>query len=103
MSLVVGVLLGAGLATVIGIGWALLRAPRAARTPAAIGMQSALHAATSTLPHLRAGPEPQLGSRGGPAPAQRSPARRRVALADTRAVLAIDGEGGEQVRPGDLL
>src|SRR6059058_3361821 len=26
-----------------------------------------------------------------------------VALADTRAVLAIDGEGREQVRPGDLL
>jgi two-component system LytT family sensor kinase len=26
-----------------------------------------------------------------------------IALADTRAVLAIDGEGQEQVRPGDLL
>ena len=26
-----------------------------------------------------------------------------IALADTRAVLAIDGEGREQVRPGDLL
>ena len=50
MSVVVGVLLGAGLATVIGIGWALVHAPRAARTPAAIGLQSALHAATATLP-----------------------------------------------------
>jgi len=65
-------------------------------------MQSALHAATSTLPHLRRG----LHSRSA---AQAVPHLRAltgaaaVALADTRTVLAIDGEGREQVRPGDLL
>ena len=37
MSVVIGVLLGAGLATAIGIGWAVIHAARAARTPAAIG------------------------------------------------------------------
>ena len=64
MSVVVGVLLGAGLATVVGIGWAVVRAPRAARTPAALGMQSALHAATATLPHLRRGLSPVHERRG---------------------------------------
>ena len=102
MSVVLGVLLGAGLATAIAVGWAVVRAPRAARTPAAIGMQSALHAATATLPHLRRGLSP-------PSAAQAVPHLRRltgaasVALADTHTVLAIDGEGGEQVRPGDML
>jgi two-component system LytT family sensor kinase len=65
-------------------------------------MQSALHAATSTLPHLReglnarsaAGAVPHLIALTGAA---------AIALADTRAVLAIEGEGREQVRPGDLL
>ncbi len=75
--------------------------PRAARTPEAVGMQSALHAATSTLPHLRRG----LGALGGGGvPHLRAlTGAAAVALADTRAVLAIDGEGREQVRPGDLL
>jgi two-component system LytT family sensor kinase len=65
-------------------------------------MQSALHAASSTLPLLRRG----LHSRSA---AQAVPHLRAltgsaaIALADTRAVLAIDGEGREQVRPGDLL
>jgi two-component system LytT family sensor kinase len=76
--------------------------PRIDRTPEAVGMQSALHAATATLPHLRRG----LNSRSA---AQAVPHLRAltgaaaIALADTRAVLAIDGEGREQVRPGDLL
>ncbi len=102
MSIVVGVLLGAGLATAIGIGWALVRAPRARRTPAAIGMQSALHAATATLPHLRRGLSPSSAAQAVPH-LRRLTGAASVALADTRTVLAIDGEGGEQVRPGDML
>ena len=79
-----------------------IRARRARSTPEALAMQSALHAATATLPHLRGG----LHSRSA---AQAVPHLRAltgaaaIALADTRAVLAIDGEGREQVRPGDLL
>jgi two-component system LytT family sensor kinase len=102
MSVVIGVLLGAGLATVIAICWALVRAPRVGRTPAAIGMQSALHAATATLPHLRRGLSPSSAAQAVPH-LRRLTGAASVALADTRTVLAIDGEGGEQVRPGDML
>src|ERR1700753_1676902 len=102
MSVVVGVLLGAGLASVIGIGWMLVRAPRAGRTPAAIGMQSALHAATATLPHLRRGLSADSAAHAGPHLRERHGAGA-VELDRAGAVLAIDGEGGEQVRPGDML
>ena len=100
MSVVLGVLLGAGLATAIGI--VLVRAPRAVRTPAAIGMQSALHAATATLPHLRRGLGPGSAAQAVPH-LRRLTGAASVALADTHTVLAIDGEGSEQVRPGDML
>jgi two-component system LytT family sensor kinase len=102
MSVVLGVLLGAGLTTAIGIGWTLIHAPRAARTPETLGMQSALHAASCTLPHLRRGLNPSSAASAAPHLRELTGAAS-VALADTRAVLAIDGEGGEQVRPGDLL
>jgi two-component system LytT family sensor kinase len=102
MSVVLGVLLGAGLATAIAIGWVLARAPKTVRTPAAIGMQSALHAATATLPHLRTGLGPASAAHAVPH-LRRLTGAASVALADTRTVLAIDGEGSEQVRPGDLL
>jgi two-component system LytT family sensor kinase len=101
MNLALGVLLGAGLVAIIVTAWRTLRAERAVDLPAS-GMQSALHAATATLPHLRRGlttpsaelAVPHLRALTGAA---------AIALADTRAVLAIDGEGREQVRPGDLL
>lgn len=65
-------------------------------------MQSALHAATSTLPYLRRGLTPR--SAGQAAPHLRAlTGAAAIALADSQAVLAIDGEGREQVRPGDLL
>jgi two-component system, LytTR family, sensor kinase len=102
MDLALGVLLGTGLGAVLTAAWRMMRAPRAARTPQAAGMQSALHAATATLPHLRRGLStrtaeevvPHLRALMGAA---------AIALADTQAVVAIDGEGREQVRPGDLL
>jgi two-component system LytT family sensor kinase len=99
MDLVVGILVGIA---VIAAAWGLIRTYRARRTPEALGMQSALHAATSTLPHLRRG----LSSRTAEAAVPHLRAltgSAAIALADTRAVLAIDGEGREQVRPGDLL
>jgi two-component system LytT family sensor kinase len=102
MSLVVGVLLGAGIATAIGAWWMLVHAPRAARTPESKGMQSALHAATATLPHLRRGLGPSSAAQAVPHLRELTGAAS-VALADTRTVLAIDGEGSEQVRPGDML
>ena len=63
MSLVLGVLVGIAAAVVLVIAWRRFRAPTATRTPEAEAMQFALHAATSTLPHLRGGGEhAQTGS-----------------------------------------
>ena len=102
MSPVLGVLVGIGIAALLVAAWKLAHPRRAARTPEAVGMQSALHAATSTLPHLRRGLTPR--SAGQAAPHLRAlTGAAAIALADTQAVLAIDGEGREQVRPGDLL
>jgi two-component system, LytTR family, sensor kinase len=102
MELALGVLLGIGIAAILAAVSGRIRAPRAARTPEAVGMQSALHAATSTLPHLRRGLIPRSAEQAVPHLRALTGAAA-IALADTRAVLAIDGEGREQVRPGDLL
>jgi two-component system LytT family sensor kinase len=99
MDLVVGILV---VIVVIGAAWGFIRARRSRRTPEAIGMQSALHAATSTLPHLRRGLSPRTAQEAVPHLRALTGAAA-IALADTRAVIAIDGEGREQVRPGDLL
>jgi two-component system LytT family sensor kinase len=105
MTVAFGVVLAIALAIVAALVVAAFRyrrAPRAARTPEAAGMQSALHAATSTLPHLRRGLSGYTAEQAVPHLRALTGAAA-VALADTRAVLAIDGEGREQVRPGDLL
>jgi two-component system LytT family sensor kinase len=102
MSLVLGVLVGIAVAVVLVTAWRTFRAPTAVRTPEAEGMQSALHAATSTLPHLRSGLHTR-SAEAAVAHLQALTGAAAVALADTRAVLAIEGEGREQVRPGDLL
>src|SRR5436309_1278012 len=99
MDLVVGILVG--IAVIVAAG-AFIRTRRSRRTPEAIGMQSALHAATATLPHLRRGLSPRTAEEAVPHLRALTGAAA-IALADTRAVIAIDGEGREQVRPGDLL
>ena len=103
MSFLVGVLLGIGLTIV----WFAVRARTRALSaqegePAAAAMQSALHAAVTTLPHLRRGLNSVTAERAVPHLRALTGAAA-VALADTQRVLAIDGEGREQVRPGDLL
>jgi two-component system, LytTR family, sensor kinase len=65
-------------------------------------MQAALHAATTTLPYLRRGLSTRSAEEAVPYIRALTGAAA-IALADTRAVLAIEGEGREQVRPGDLL
>ena len=99
MDLVVGILVGIA---VIAAAWGFIRTRRSKRAPEAIGMQSALHAATSTLPHLRRGLSPRTAEQAVPHLRALTGAAA-IALADTRAVIAIEGEGREQVRPGDLL
>ena len=78
-----------------------MHAPTTAGIPEA-AMQAALHAATTTLPHLRKGLTGRNAERAVPHLRALTGAAA-IALADTRAVLAIDGEGRDQVRPGDLL
>ena len=100
MDLALGVGLGIGIAAFAAV-WRTLRAPRTTGTPEA-AMQAALHAATTTLPHLRKGLTARNAERAVPHLRALTGAAA-IALADTRAVLAIDGEGRDQVRPGDLL
>jgi two-component system LytT family sensor kinase len=102
MSLLLGILLGVlgAAVVVVSAAWRVLRRPRA--EPAAEAMQSALHAATAMLPQLRRGLSARAAAHAAPYLRALTGAAA-IAIADTRAVLAIDGEGREQVRPGDLL
>jgi two-component system, LytTR family, sensor kinase len=101
MELALGVVLGIGLAAVVTAVWRAMRTTPTAGIPEA-AMQAALHAATATLPHLRRGLNSRTAERAVPNLRALTGAAA-IALADTRAVLAIEGEGREQVRPGDLL
>jgi two-component system LytT family sensor kinase len=101
MDLALGVGLGIGLAAIVAAVWRALRSPSTAGIPEA-AMQAALHAATATLPHLRKGLTARNAERALPN-LRALMGAAAIALADTRAVLAIEGEGREQVRPGDLL
>jgi two-component system LytT family sensor kinase len=101
MTLAIGVLLGIGLSALAVAVWRSAHTPRSLGIPEA-AMQAALHAASATLPFLRRGLSPRTAE--GATPHLRAlTGAAAIALADTRAVLAIDGEGREQVRPGDLL
>src|SRR5947209_10967437 len=101
MDLALGVGLGIGIAAIVVAVWRAMRSPPTAGIPEA-AMQAALHAATTTLPHLRKGLTARNAERAVPHLRALTGAAA-IALADTRAVLAIDGEGRDQVRPGDLL
>jgi two-component system LytT family sensor kinase len=101
MELALGVGLGIGIAAIVLAVWRAMRSPSTAGIPEA-AMQAALHAATTTLPHLRKGLTGRNAERAVPHLRALTGAAA-IALADTRAVLAIDGEGRDQVRPGDLL
>jgi two-component system, LytTR family, sensor kinase len=101
MELALGLGLGIGIAAIAAAIWRALRAPRTSGVSEA-AMQAALHAATATLPHLRKGLTSRNAERAVPN-LRALMGAAAIALADTRAVLAIDGEGREQVRPGDLL
>jgi len=93
---------GIAAAVAIAAAWRILRARRMPSAPEALAMQAALHAATSTLPHLRRGLHSRSAANAVPHLRALTGAAA-IALADTRTVLAVDGEGREQIRPGDLL
>jgi two-component system, LytTR family, sensor kinase len=101
MDPALGVVLGIGFAAALAAVWRAVHGRRSTGTPED-AMQAALHAATATLPHLRRGLNSRTAERAVPNLRALTGAAA-IALADTRAVLAIEGEGREQVRPGDLL
>src|SRR6516165_5230203 len=101
MDLALGVVLGIGIAAALAAVWRAVRGSGRTGIPED-AMRAALHAATATLPHLRRGLNSRTAERAAPHLRALTGAAA-IALADTRAVLAIDGEGREQVRPGDLL
>jgi two-component system, LytTR family, sensor kinase len=102
MNIALGVIVGLVVIATLVVVWRVARARRRDRGPEAAGMQSALHAATATLPHLRRGLHSRSAANAVPHLLALTGAAA-VALADTHTVLAIEGEGREQVRPGDLL
>ena len=102
MDVVLGVLIGLGLAA---SGWAALRllsGPRRVLSPEGQAMQAALHAATATLPHLRRGLSRETAGDaiGHLRALLQAPA---VALADREAILAYDGVGHEHHHGGDPI
>jgi two-component system, LytTR family, sensor kinase len=101
VDVALGVLLGLALAASLVAGRRLVRAPRVI-DPTGSAMQSAVHATTSLLPHLRRGLGP--GSAPPAAPHLRMlTGASAVALADAERLLAFDGAGGDHHRPGDAL
>ena len=56
MNIALGAIVGLVVIATFVVVWRATRARRRDRTPESGGMQSALHAATATLPHLRARP-----------------------------------------------
>ncbi|MGO9905155.1 MAG: sensor histidine kinase [Solirubrobacteraceae bacterium] len=102
MSIALGAIVGLVVIATLVVAWRIAHTHRRDRTPEAVGMQSALHAATATLPHLRGGLHSRSAANAVPH-LRALMGAAAVALADTHTVLAIDGEGREQVRPGDLL
>ncbi len=102
MDIALGVLLGIGLVAVAAAVWRLLRA--AADRPT--GSRDAVGAARRDLDAAASAPRAaprRAPRRRVPAPASADRRRRGRARRHAGSVLAIDGEGREQVRPGDLL
>jgi two-component system, LytTR family, sensor kinase len=101
VEVALGVLLGIALAASVAAGWRLVRVPRV-QDPSSSAMQSAVHAATSLLPHLRRG----LGAGSAPpaAPHLRVlTGASAIAITDPELLLAFDGAGADHHRPGDPL
>jgi two-component system, LytTR family, sensor kinase len=89
--------------TASGIGaWRLMSAPRRVLRPESEAMRTALHHATSTLPHLRRGLD-------GPSARKAAPHLRALtqaaalAITDEDSVLAVDGASGSGLNLGWLL
>jgi two-component system LytT family sensor kinase len=101
VDVVLGVLVGLALAASLAAGRRLVRTPRV-QDPSSSAMQSAVHATTSLLPHLRRGLTDASAPHAAPQLRMLTGAGA-VALADTNEVLAFDGLGADHHQAGDEL
>jgi len=96
------VLLGMVLAASLAAGWRLAARPRRVIDPESSAMQAAVHAATSTLPHLRRGLDESSARQAAPHLRVLTGAAA-VAIAEPDRLLAFDGVGSDHHRAGDPL
>jgi two-component system LytT family sensor kinase len=101
VDVALGVLLGLVLAASLAAGRRLVRAPRV-QDPSSSAMQSAVHATTSLLPHLRRGLTSDSAPHAAPQLRMLTGAGA-VALADADTLLAFDGLGGDHHHAGEPL
>ena len=102
MDVVLAVVFGLALVASLVAGARLVARPRRVLDPEGRAMQAALHAATSTLPHLRRGLSVESAGHaiGHLRELLQAPA---VALTDREVVLAFAGAGADHHRVGDPI
>jgi two-component system LytT family sensor kinase len=99
MDIALGILLGAVVTASSYAALRFLTAPRTVLSDQGRVMQAALHAATSTLPHLRRGLTAQTAEKAAPHLRALTQATM-LAIADRERLLAVEGPRGNGFRPG---
>ncbi|UTI66307.1 histidine kinase [Paraconexibacter antarcticus] len=102
MDVLLGAFIGALVALSAVAAWRLVARPRGVLSPAAGMRETALHAATATLPHLRRGLDRRSAEKAVEH-LRALTAADAVALTDTDSILAAAGVGASHLRPGAPL
>ena len=100
VDVILGFVVGLGVAASGVAAVRLLRTPKRVLSPEGHAMQAALHAATATLPHLRRGLTAESAARAAPHLLELTQAAA-IALADGERVLAFVGAGARRHGAGD--
>jgi two-component system LytT family sensor kinase len=99
MEIPLGILLGAVVAMSLYATTRFLASPRTVLSEEGRAMQAALHAASSTLPHLRRGLDAQTAQKAAPHLRALTQAAM-LAIADRDTLLALEGARHSRLRPG---
>jgi two-component system, LytTR family, sensor kinase len=102
MDVILGFVIGVGVAASALAAIRLLRMPKRVLSPEGHAMQAALHAATATLPDLRRGLSAYSAARAAPHLLELTQAAA-IALADSEHVLAFVGAGDHRHAGGDAV
>jgi two-component system, LytTR family, sensor kinase len=100
MEIALGILLGVVVTASLYAALRFLTAPRTVLSDQGRAMQAALHAATSTLPHLRRGLTAQTAEKAAPHLRALTQATM-LAVANRERLLAVEGPRGHGFRPGE--